>query len=68
LVKNAPIGAQRRKMMTNEQRIKFELMLEMMDEGCHNVMGEPDIHDDAKDLAKEVLKDCNKMRKLLEQI
>jgi len=55
-------------MMTNEQRIKFELMLEMMDEGCHNVMEEPDIHKDVKDLAKEVIKDCSKMRKLLEQI
>ena len=54
--------------MTDEQRIKFELMLEMMDEGCNSVIGEPDIHKDAKDLAKEVLKDCNKMRKLLEQI
>ena len=55
-------------MMTDEQRIKFELLIEMMDEGCQNVMRTPEIHEHAKDLAVEVIKDCNKMRMLLEQL
>ena len=35
-------------------------------EGCANVKGEKDIHQDAKSLATEVMKDCRNVRLFLE--
>ena len=38
-----------------------------MIEGCRNVKEEPDLHKDAKDLARCIIQDCNQAIKELEQ-
>jgi len=47
--------------------IKFAIdkKMQAMIEGCKNVQESKDIHQDAKDLAKEVIKDCNKVLEFL---
>jgi len=42
-----------------EEKIKFKL--NKMIEGCRNVKGEKGIHEDAKNLATAVIRDCYAM-------
>lgn len=42
-------------------------IFEKIIEGCRNVKEEPDLHKDAKDLARLVIQDCNQAIKELKQ-
>lgn len=47
--------------MSTEQRIEAaKKILESMIEGCRDVKGESGIHEDAKNLAGLIIRDCNK--------
>ena len=47
------------KEMLYHTRVLVEQTMEKMIEGCRNVKQERGIHDDAKSLATQVIKDCN---------
>jgi hypothetical protein len=49
-------------------KVLVRLAMERIIDGCQNVKGEEDIHQDAKDLATHVLRDCNNVLSLMEYL
>jgi len=49
-------------------KVLVRLAMERIIDGCQNVKGEEDIHQDAKDLATHVLRDCNNVLRLMEYL
>ena len=45
--------------MLYHTRVLVQQTMEKMIEGCRNVKQERGIHDDAKSLATEIIRDCN---------
>jgi len=45
--------------MLYHTRVLVQQTIEKMMEGCRNVKQERGIHDDAKSLATEIIRDCN---------
>lgn len=56
-------------MIRNEDfEIVLQKNLEKIIEGCTNVKEDKNIHKDAKSLATEVIKDCNYLLRLMENL
>lgn len=49
-------------------KVLVHLAMERMIDGCQNVKNEKDIHQDAKDLATHILRDCNNILSLMEHL
>jgi len=53
------VDKERELNLLKDMRVLTVQTIESMIDGCQNVRNEPGIHQDAKDLAREVLHRCN---------